>query len=704
MSIQKIYNARARWFRANWEYELTEYSMFDYSILEKIVYQKKSGRGSNDTYNDIIIMFDTETSKKRNYSETNRNNHVVAFTVSLRAFGLNIATLYGHKPSELIKCMSNILKAMKGAHTIFYAHNMAYDYTFIRRFLFREFGTPDKQLSTKPHYPILLEWNGGLIIKDSLILAQRSLKKWAEDLDVEHKKEVGADTWDYGKQRNQDAEFSEANLRYIEHDTLAGVECIDATLSALHKKVWNAPFTATGIPREEVRHRGHENNAREKFQRKALTFDDYIKATGAYHGGYTHGNRHLIDYTISEENFGRVKCFDFSSSYPFCMLVYKYACEKFMPLLNKTPEYIIERSDNYAFLFKLIARDIKLKDYLFPMPVFQFSKCIQCINPILDNGRIIEADYAEIYLTELDLALIMKQYDFKGICTEVSVARKDYLPRWFTDYVYELYYKKCTLKNAGDPVAYALAKSCLNSLYGMLCQKCIRDEIEEDFETGEYTTKVLNMEEAKEAYDKYLKNRNSILPYDAGVWVTAYALTNLYTLGACAGVWVYSDTDSCYGIDWNYEAVEEYNKNCEALLRANGYEPVEFGGRRFVPGAAESEGEKDEYTEFRVMGAKRYCGRNAKDGEIHITVAGVPKIAAKALNNDIEKFTKGFIFDGITSGKLTHTYLYSDIYIDEDGNETADSIDLTPCDYLLDTVNLDFLDLTSDDYYIEIFG
>ena len=34
-----------------------------------------------------------------------------------------------------------------------------------------------------------------------------------------------------------------------------------------------------------------------------------------------------------------------------------------------------------------------------------------------------------------------------------------------------------------------------------------------------------------------------------------------------------------------------------------------------------------------------------------------------------------------------HTYHYvDDIYIDENGNEAGDSIDLSPCDYLLDAV------------------
>ena len=49
------------------------------------------------------------------------------------------------------------------------------------------------------------------------------------------------------------------------------------------------------------------------------------------------------------------------------------------------------------------------------------------------------------------------------------------------------------------------------------------------------------------------------------------------------------------------------------------------------------------------------------------------------------------MFDGETTGKLTHFYVYvDDIYIDEDGNEIGDSIDLQPCDYKLDEAKIDF--------------
>ena len=88
------------------------------------------------------------------------------------------------------------------------------------------------------------------------------------------------------------------------------------------------------------------------------------------------------------------------------------------------------------------------------------------------------------------------------------------------------------------------------------------------------------------------------------------------------------------------------------------------------------------------MGAKRYCVED--EGELKITVAGVPKkTGARCLNGDIDNFAEGLIFSGNITGKQTHNYFFiDDIYIDEEGNETGDSIDLSPCDYLLSKVDI----------------
>ena len=68
-------------------------------------------------------------------------------------------------------------------------------------------------------------------------------------------------------------------------------------------------------------------------------------------------------------------------------------------------------------------------------------------------------------------------------------------------------------------------------------------------------------------------------------------------------------------------------------------------------------------------------------------MAGVPKRGVCCLNDDLHNFHAGFIFDGILTGKKLHTYfMEEDIWIDKEGNERGDSIDLSPASYLLDSV------------------
>ena len=358
---------------------------------------------------------------------------------------------------------------------------------------------------------------------------------------------------------------------------------------------------------------------------------------------------------------------------------------------------VLAQKEEYAFMARLKMMRPELKTYAEPMPVLQKSKCLACINPVVDNGRILCADYAEIWITEQDLDIINKQYTADAmICDKVYAARKEYLPRWFTDYVFACYEAKCALKN-GDPVAYSMAKAKVNSLYGMCVQKSIRDNIMEDYDTGDYTSEAKRTEEE---YEKYLKNRNNILPYQWGVWVTAYALHNLFELGECCGDWVYSDTDSIYGKKWNMKGVNAYNERCKDKLRANGYGAVNVNGKEFWLGCAEVD---KKCSEFKVLGAKRYCYRDAETNELKITVAGVPKKGAKCLEDDINKFEKGFVFPGEETGKLLHSYYYiENIYIDRDGNETGDSIDLSPCAYELDKIDIDS-DYILEEEYIQVY-
>ena len=719
MRYTDLERTRSEWIRRHWDYKLLRWDEFDYQLLNNVLYKKKTGKGRAGTYNDVIIMADTETSKRPDWHELDefgntdpQENHICAWSISFRFFHMNIVTLYGTRPSEFCMMLHNLRNVLKGDDIYIYFHNLSYDHFFLRRFIYQEFGIPKKELNTKPHYPVSLKFNNGIVLKDSLILAGCKLQKWAEDLNVEHQKAVGS--WDYDKIRNQsDNDFNSEELKYIECDTLAGVECIDALMSSLSKTIYSIPLTNTGIPREEVRNRAKKNRGHENFLRQALTYEQYVKVKKLYHGGYSHGSRYIIgDQLVDENTLG----FDFASSYPFCLTSQKFPCTAFKEHhKDEDPSYILNNADKFAFIFKITFINIRLKDILEPMPALQTDKLDKTINLQTDNGRVIQCGFCDLYMCEQDLIVIDQIYTWdKAICSEIEIAGKDYLPRWFTDYVYELFEAKCRLKG-GDPILYALAKARINSVYGLTIQSCVRQEFIEVTEDGEYQineygdTAFLKSgmyrpdfsKKEKDEYKKYLNRKNTVLPYQWGVYCTAYAFKHLFMLGRCVNRyykedgslafpphWYYSDTDSAYSDDWNYAELLKYNQRCKEMLQANGYGAVYVNNKEFWLGIAEHKEPDDTYTEFCVLGSKRYAGRSLKDGEIHITVAGVPKEkGALTLKNDLKNFHEDHIFRGEETGKLAHFYLFNDIHIDEYGNEVADSIDLKPCDYHLDAVN-----------------
>ena len=658
-------------------YAFTPYQYFDYVKLSKITYIFKTGRAREKvTYNDCIIMADTETSKET--AGTICKNYVVAWTISVRAFDMNIVTLYGHRPSEMVDCLNKMMAAMEGMKTVVYIHNLNYDWTFLRKHFIKEWGAPEHQLNTKSYNPIYIEFKNGLILRDSLILSQRSLEKWAKDLDVDHQKAVGA--WDYDKVRNQSDSFSPMEKTYIENDTLAGVECIQKTMDALGKRIFSMPYTATGIERNTVQQIGKKHRAKDLFKRIIPPYNVQQILEKCFHGGYVHLNRYYAEKVVR----GDIDVYDAISGYPAWLLLGRYPMERFSPFNEMCdPHFILANSDVYAYIFKLIMIKPELKEYDTDMPVIQSSKCERTINEIDDCGRILEAEYLEIYTNSVDLELIMKQYKYKkAVCIDVFFAELGYLPKWFTDHVFELFAKKQKLRG-GDPVAYSIAKSRLNSLFGMSVQKPCKVSILENYENGEFEPVEDSNEEA--LYEAYRHKYSAVLPFQWGSFVTSYMQRELHKIGEMVRIWIYSDTDSVVGKEFDLEKLYAYNEDIKRQLVERGYGGVTVKGVEYWPGTFQLDGQ---YSEFIAVGAKRYACRE-KNGNVKITCAGLSKAGVKCLEDDLWNFHAGFVFDGNISGKKKHTYfIEDDIWIDENGNERGDSIDLSPDDYTLDSDRL----------------
>lgn len=642
----------------------------------------KRGKGLTYYYKNIVTL-DTETAT---------HNDISFITdISLTIEGL--ATYYCHTISELflfLDRLQNHFTDIKEKKMIIYVHNLSYDYVFLRNRLFKKYGYPINSLAVKTHKYVSLDF-GFFEFRDSYILTQKSLEKLTNDEHIEITKAVGY--WDYNKLRSPHSYRTENEKFYVNVDTISLCLALRSVMNSRNVNTGSCPLTSTGFIRNEARRRSRiisdGKKWRNKFKELELSYEDYIFLEKVFHGGYTHANRYYIG-----ELLYNLKSFDFASSYPAVLLYKKFPMTPFKKG-TFTINQILNTSDNYAYFGMLIMKNVKFK-MCEAMPSIAKAKCeILSKDAIIDNGRVISADLVAVPFSDPDLEIYLEYYDYDfANVKDVRYSKKEYLPNWFRDFVQELYFNKCTLKEK-DPINYAISKTFINAMYGMLAQKILREIIEENYDNCDWTVD----SQSEEDFAKYYTNRNSFLPYQWAIWVTAYAQNNLFKLGRCCKEWVYSDTDSCKGFDWNLDKVKQYNDDIRKTAEKVGYGIVKYEGKEFIIGQAEDETDKNLITEFITLGCKRYCYRQTtKKGEnlLHLTVAGVPKVAVAELKNDITNFGKGFIFHGFLednenykgSNKMRPEYhINNDItYIEILGEkvEIGSYINLKYVDYILD--------------------
>ena len=184
----------------------------------------------------------------------------------------------------------------------------------------------------------------------------------------------------------------------------------------------------------------------------------------------------------------------------------------------------------------------------------------------------------------------------------------------------------------------------------------------------------------------------------------------------------YCDTDSCKLVTgYDEEVFNKYNKSVENKIKFVS-EILEIPFDKFAPsdkygiphmlGVFEKEIEKHQkysYNEFITQGAKKYAYKSddldKKTKEIkeniHITVAGVPKGGAKALNT-LDDFRDDFVFRYEDTNK--HLVAYNDLqepimmkdYLDNDYYiEDKSGVCILPTTYVLGKSE-DYVELLTD--------
>ena len=161
------------------------------------------------------------------------------------------------------------------------------------------------------------------------------------------------------------------------------------------------------------------------------------------------------------------------------------------------------------------------------------------------------------------------------------------------------------------------------------------------------------------------EKEKAFLSFSWGVWVTAYARDNLLRRMIQLDPYVvYSDTDSlkcAQGYDvkvfdeYNQSVIKKIQKVSSTLnIPFENYAPEDSKGVKHLLGIFECEtgaGRKYTYDRFITQGAKKYCVEI--DGQIEITVSGVPKCGNKCLKR-IEDFRDDLVFD-YNSHRLYHS-------------------------------------------------
>jgi hypothetical protein len=364
----------------------------------------------------------------------------------------------------------------------------------------------------------------------------------------------------------------------------------------------------------------------------------------------------------ADEVLPNIDSYDETSAYPYVLVTCKFPSTEFRRCYIKSVE---EMKPYFAYLLTVKLKNIKSKYF---NNFISTSKCTEIKGyPNYDNGRIISAKEVTITLTDIDLKFILDSYSYESyeiVESYYSVYR--YLPIEYVNFILDKYVLKTQLKNVeGKELEYAREKGAFNSLYGMTVTNTIRPDVE-FVNFDEWVEKPLTNSEILTKLHK--DKKRGFLNFAWGVWCTAYARDNLLRRVLDLDEYVvYCDTDSCKVYQgYDKSVFEKYNQSVEEKIKNVAKErgidferfaPKDIKGISHLLGVFECEtgkGRDVTYDEFITQGAKKYAYKI--DGEIHVTVSGVPKSGGAKCLNSLDEFRDDLVFDFEHTNKLTLAY------------------------------------------------
>lgn len=646
------------------DYNIMTVETFDYDKLSKtkVLTQK---RGSDVNYViDNVNAFDIETTGLKDIEQS------VMYVWQWHFDG--IGTVIGRTWEEFNEFKENLLDKVllkntnKPKKLITYVHNLSYEFQFLAGIY--EF-IPEEVFAVKSRKILKCNMNELLEFRCSYLKSNMNLDRYTERYNAKHKKiteerakKLGLEKFDYKVKRYPWSELTEDEMIYILNDVVGLVEALKEELRLNEDTLITTPMTSTGYVRREAR------KVLFKKGSPRLTLEDYELCREAFRGGDTHANRYYVDTLLKGkrgENPGEVidgiSSKDISSSYPFTLCCRKFPMGPFKPISTYDIDDIEKRIERgRAVIMRVALKEVEIKDQMEGSPYLSQSKCRKLKGAVLDNGRILKADYLETTITDVDYKIILEQYSFYISIIEAKYARYDYLPKEFRDLVIDYYTKKTTLK-APIPnetkeqkeyreYLYARNKELLNALYGMMAQDILKAEAVFNPEALKSTEVFKAQKKTIDEIEEALGKASRFLSYAWGVWTTAWSRYSLFCGRKCAGTdFVYCDTDSVKYLGDHEKEFEKLNEKLKELAEEAGAYADDTAGVRHFMGVFEDDGT---YLEFKTLGAKKYAyksldfNKKTKEFEegVHITIAGVPKKSGAEQLGEVDNLESGFIF------------------------------------------------------------
>ena len=582
-------------------------------------------------------------------SEDEREASVPKATMYIWMLSVNEDVYYGRTWKEFVQFLDKLEENCKKRKIIF-VHNLSFEFQFFCTQL--KIKEVMSRTSRKVMTCTLADYN--IQFRCSLYMTNVKLAKLPDIFGLTIKKMVG--DLDYSKMRHSLTPLTDKELGYCEHDCLVIYEYIKTELLT-YNRVDKIPITSTGKVRKELqklvmKDMKYRRIVRESINTRPSVYNMLIEA---FAGGYTHAN-----YIYSDEVISNVDSYDETSAYPYVLVTHRFPSKVFSEANIAKVE---DMDRQYAYLIRVTFYHIRCKYY---NNFISSSKCNNIVNATYDNGRIIKADEISITLTDVDFRFICDTYDFDYyVIDQAYESLYNYLPDKYINFVLDKYVNKTQFKGVkGKELEYMKEKNKFNSLYGMTVTNMIRDDVFYDNEHGWYEKPLSDTN----IFEKLLEEqKKSFLSFSWGVWCTAYARDNLLRrVIALDEHVVYCDTDSIKLVQgYDKSIFANYNKSVEDKIKyvANllkipydRYCPADSKGRTHLLGVFECEtdaGRNVTYDKFITQGAKKYAVE--KDGNIEITVSGVPKSGAKCLKS-LDEFRDDLVFDYKYTNKSTLMY------------------------------------------------